>query len=56
MEKMTKASCSSCAEYDLIRECCMREWNNLDPAYCIPDRDKKRPDDICDNYVEEVNA
>jgi hypothetical protein len=45
-----KPACRNCIEYDLVKECCMMEWNNLDPDYNVPDRDKRDPDDCCDNY------
>lgn len=42
--------CWNCAEYDGDR--CMKEWNNLDESYYIPDRDDKNPTDCCDDWME----
>ena len=28
---------------------CMKEWNNLDERYKVPERDKKDPADTCDD-------
>ncbi|MBO5968273.1 MAG: hypothetical protein J6S14_07220 [Clostridia bacterium] len=43
-----KECCYTCCHYNGTY--CCREWNNLDPDYCIPERDERKPDDYCDNY------
>ena len=43
--------CQNCREFD--GDHCMKHWNNLDPAYYIPDRDDKEPDDYCDDWEGE---
>lgn len=48
---MTIRCCDTCREYDGDR--CTKFWNNLDPAYYIPDRDDKDPDDYCEDWEEE---
>lgn len=40
--------CEYCTEYDGNR--CMKEWNNADDCYYVPERDDKEPDDCCDDY------
>jgi len=40
--------CDNCREYDGDR--CMKHWNNLDPAYYIPERDDKEPCDYCEDW------
>jgi hypothetical protein len=42
--------CETCREYDGDR--CMKEWNDLDPAYYVPGRDDKDPTDYCDDWKE----
>jgi hypothetical protein len=46
--KVPSPSCASCENYD--DGVCMKEWNDLDPAYYIADRDDKEPSDLCDDY------
>lgn len=41
--------CKYCKEYD--GDSCMKEWNNADPAYYVPERDDKQPDECCGDYV-----
>ena len=43
-------ACKRCIEYDPGKGCCMREWNNLDPSYYIPERDDRDPYDLCEHY------
>ena len=43
--------CGTCAEYDGMR--CMKELNNLDERYYVPERDDKKPDDCCEDYVRD---
>ena len=43
-------SCRYCQEYDPSKERCMKEWNNLDPCYYVPDRDDKDPEELCEDY------
>ena len=42
--------CGTCFYYDGTY--CMKDWNNLDRDYCIPDRDEKEESDYCDDYEE----
>ena len=46
--------CWNCREYDGDR--CMKYWNNLDPMYYRSERDDKKPDEICDDWIEEPGA
>lgn len=39
--------CDSCIEYNHTLNACMKDWNNLDRAYYIPDRDGRKPDEKC---------
>ena len=43
-----KECCETCVHYDGRR--CTKDWNNLDPAYYIPDRDDVEPWDHCEDY------
>ena len=40
--------CGNCTHYD--GEHCMKEWNNLEDDYYIPERDDKESDDYCDDW------
>ena len=40
--------CWNCQYYDGDR--CSIWWNNADPVYYLPDRDDKKPDDICGDW------
>ena len=42
--------CEYCTEFDSTRQACMKEWNNADPAYYVPDRDDQDPANCCDDY------
>ena len=46
--------CWNCNEYN--GDCCMKCWNNADPDYYIPDRDDKKPDDLCPDWNEDKQA
>ena len=48
----TVPCCGNCREYDGNR--CMKEWNNLDECYYIPDRDDKEPEDVCKDWSELI--
>ena len=41
-------SCGSCIHYDGGH--CTKDWNNLDDAYYIPERDDKDSCECCDDY------
>ena len=45
---MVVIGCGSCIHYDGSR--CTKEWNNLDDAYYIPERDDKGETESCDDY------
>lgn len=40
--------CGTCTHYDGSR--CTKDWNNLDEAYYIPERDDKKHSEWCDDY------
>ena len=40
--------CWNCLEFDGDR--CMKDWNNADEDYYIPDRDDHDPTDYCDDW------
>lgn len=40
--------CGSCIHYDGSR--CTKDWNNLDDAYYIPERDDKKQSEWCEDY------
>ena len=40
--------CWNCFEYDGDR--CHKCWNNNEEDYYLPDRDDKKPDEICDDW------
>lgn len=40
--------CGNCSHYD--GDHCMKDWNNLDKDYYIPDRDDKEPECVCDDW------
>ena len=44
--------CGNCSQYDGDR--CMKEWNNLDECYYLPDRDDKEPEDVCEDCEERI--
>lgn len=46
--------CWNCKEYDGSH--CMKNWDNLDPSYYVPDRDDKEPDDCCDDYENDPDV
>ena len=46
--------CWNCTQYD--GNACMKEWNNLDPCYYIPDRDDKDPQDYCEDHETDHDA
>lgn len=48
LAKGYKPTCKICEMYN--GSCCMKEWNNLDESYFIPERDNKDPDDCCDDF------
>lgn len=48
--------CWNCLLYDPGYDCCTKHWNNGNPEYRIPDRDKKEPDNCCDDWEEDPDA
>jgi len=42
--------CYNCFLYDGAH--CMKEWNNLDPDYYVPERDDKYPEDCCEDWSD----
>ena len=40
--------CGNCRLYD--GDHCMKEWNNFDRDYYLPERDDKQPDEWCKDY------
>ena len=48
----TVPCCGNCFQYDGDR--CMKEWNNLDECYYLPDRDDKEPEDVCEDWEELI--
>ena len=46
-----KRCCGTCDKYNGY--CCMREWNNLDPVYYVPERDDRDEMDSCDDWSGE---
>ena len=40
--------CWTCWEYDGNR--CHLNWNNDDECYYVPERDNKKPSDVCDKW------
>ena len=40
--------CRYCTNYDGDR--CMKDWNNAEEDYYIPDRDDKEPFELCECY------
>ena len=47
-----KRCCYNCTAYN--GDYCTKYWNNYDEAYKVEDRDRKSPDDFCDDY--DLNA
>ena len=47
-DPMPDKGCWNCFLYD--SQHCMKEWNNLDPDYYVPDRDDKSPEDCCGDW------
>ena len=43
--------CGYCRYYN--GDCCMREWNNADEDYKVPERDERDPMDYCDDFESE---
>ena len=43
--------CGSCIYFD--GEYCMKEWNNLDRDYCIPEMDIRKESDCCYSWEGE---
>lgn len=41
-------NCDTCVLYDGTY--CRKEWNNLDEDYKVEERDRKQPDDGCDDW------
>lgn len=46
--------CWNCTAFN--GEACMRNWNNADPIYYVPERDDKDPDDYCEDWREHKGA
>ena len=46
--RVPKPVCKYCTYYN--GSYCTYEWNNCDESYCIPERDKRDEDDLCENY------
>ena len=46
-----KDGCWNCREYDGDR--CMKNWNNADPCYYLPDRDDKALTDWCEDHDKD---
>lgn len=40
--------CENCIHY--IRDYCTKDWNNMDQAYKVEERDYKKPDECCDDW------
>lgn len=45
--------CENCIDFDTIHGACMKDWNNLDIAYYAPDRDNRKPDEVCEDWRNE---
>lgn len=45
---LPERGCWNCMEYDGNR--CMKDWNNADDCYYIPERDDKEPHDYCETW------
>ena len=43
--------CENCRYYN--GDYCMRDWNNAEEDYKVPERDARDPDDYCDEYESE---
>ena len=48
----TVPCCGNCSQYDGNR--CMKEWNNGDKCYYVPERDDKEPEDVCEDWEERI--
>jgi hypothetical protein len=48
MKDQMARCCGNCIEYD--DPYCTLCWKHLDPAYCMPDRDYRKPTDVCDQW------
>lgn len=46
--------CWNCREFDGDR--CMKEWNNSDEDYYLPDRDDRKPTDSCEDWEKDEDA
>ena len=44
-----KKCCWTCYEYDGDR--CHKYWNNNEEDYYLPDRDDKKPDEVCEDWT-----
>ena len=44
-----KRCCDNCHHYDKKRYC-TKDWNNMDPSYCVPERDEVEGTDCCDDW------
>ena len=51
-EGLDSMCCGNCSYYDGTY--CMKEWNNMDRDYCVPDRDEKDEDDYCKDWEEQL--
>ena len=46
--------CENCGHFD--GDYCMKEWNNAEEDFKVPERDARQPEDYCSDYVEEENG
>ena len=49
-----KDGCWNCQMYN--GDYCTKYWNNMDECYKDPDRDEKKPDEICEDWEHEPDA
>ena len=55
-EREPDKGCWNCLHYDPSREACTKEWNNADPDFYLPDRDDRKPDEWCEDWVIDKSA
>ena len=46
--------CWNCQHYD--GEHCTREWNNMDPSCCVPERDNRNFDEYCEDHETDESV
>lgn len=48
--------CWNCLNFDLKKEACTVNWNNLDESYYNPACDDRKPTDYCENHETDEEA